>query len=75
VHDTSGKRAIRKLPREITELNGALKAIIQMESKSAKKAGTFTLGSARQRRALCVACVRACGILVRAIDGVRAGCA
>jgi hypothetical protein len=66
VHNTSGKRAIRnKLPREITELIGALKAIIQMESKSAKKASTFTLGSARQRRALCVACVRAC---VRAVS-------
>jgi hypothetical protein len=38
---TPGKRAIRnKLPKEITDLIGALKAIMQMESKSAKKAGT-----------------------------------
>lgn len=37
----SGKRAIRnKLPREITELIAALKAIIMKESKSKQKAGT-----------------------------------
>jgi hypothetical protein len=81
----SGKRAIRnKLPKEITELIAALKAIIQMESKSSKKAGAcVSVCFARTRgrmapthpilrrvcRVVCrVSCVVSCSALITRSD-------